>query len=99
MAFPLYTPEAITVKDQMVTLPLAAMRERVGMMTVELRQAARAFGQAVDMAARGSGDVNQMTLLRVSYADTAQTVTITLNGANVAVQGSWRLPIILPPGR
>jgi hypothetical protein len=48
---------------------------------------------------QSDGDVNQMTLLRVSYADAAQTVTVTLNGANVAVQGPWRLPVILPSGR
>jgi hypothetical protein len=48
---------------------------------------------------QSDGDVNQTTLLRVSYADTAQTVTVTLNGANVAVQGPWQVPVILPPGR
>jgi hypothetical protein len=33
------------------------------MTTAELRQAARAFGQAVDMAARGSGNVNERLVL------------------------------------
>jgi len=48
---------------------------------------------------QSNGDVNQITLLRVSYADAAQTVTITLNGANEAVQGPWRLPVVLQQGR
>ncbi len=33
------------------------------MTTAELRQAARAFAQAVDMAARGSGNVNERLVL------------------------------------
>ena len=33
------------------------------MVTTELRQAARAFGQAVDMAARGSGDAHERLVL------------------------------------
>jgi hypothetical protein len=48
---------------------------------------------------QSGGDVNQMTVLRVSYAAAAQTVALTLNGANVAVRGPWRLPVTLPPGR
>ena len=33
------------------------------MVTTELRAATRAFGQAVDMAARGSSDVNERLVL------------------------------------
>jgi len=33
------------------------------MTTIELRQAARAFAQAVDMAARGSGDAHERLVL------------------------------------
>ena len=46
----------------------AALGERGGVMTTaELREAARAFGQAVDMAARGSGNVNERLVLAYKH--------------------------------
>jgi len=60
MALPLYTPGAVRMKEQAVEPTPTALGERGGVMTMaELREAARAFAQAVDMAARGSGDVHE----------------------------------------
>jgi len=51
-----------------VKLAPAALGERGGVMTTaELREAARAFGQAVDMAARGSGNVNERLVLAYKH--------------------------------